>query len=129
MNTQRATNKNMPTANFFEIDFSKKTVDENPFSTKLKADIKKRNLDVVLQFYPKVDDANCDCGVGNSFKLLISHYVPQKTSNKMNFQNEFSSLAGNLLTQIPVKVFLCQILPICKIELFCYSFYFHFRLR
>ena len=76
---------------------SKKTFDENPFSTKLKADIKKRNGDAVLQFYPKVDDANCDCGVSKSFKLLISHYVPQKTSNKMNFQNEFSSSAGKLL--------------------------------
>ena len=78
---------------------SKKTVDENPFSTELKADVKKRNGDVVLQFYPKVDDANCGCGVSNSFKLLISHYVPQKTSNKIHFQNEFSSPAGNLLSK------------------------------
>ena len=78
---------------------SKKTVDENPFSTELKADVKKRNGDVVLQFYPMVDDANYDCGVSNYFKLLISHYVPQKTSNKIYFQIEFSSPAGNLLSK------------------------------
>ena len=78
---------------------SKKTVDENLLSTKLKADIKKKNYDLVSQFYPKADDAN--------FKLLVSHYVPQKTSNKTHFQNDFFFICWEPLRQMPVKVFLC----------------------